>query len=382
MPHAEPSRRQQASAYARLRRRLFFADLLVTLAGAWALLGLGLSVALRAAIERWTANQWLVVPLYALLVGGAYALISLPLGFYEGFVLPRRYGLSHQTLGGWAADQLKGLAIGVPLLLALLEALYAGLRAAPTTWWIWAIGAGALLMVCMLWLVPAIISPLFNRFAPLADAELRERLLALARRLDAPVSDVLTVDFSRRTTMANAYVTGIGSTHRVVLGDTLLSNYTADEIEAVMAHELSHYVKRDTLRMLAATIAFVALFFWLTHLAISASAAWLGLRGPADVAGLPVFALVVTILGLALQPLLNGYSRRRERVADRFALDATRRPAAFISAMRKLRDQNLGEHDPPAWAVFLFSSHPPISARIRAAEEYARQHGLQPEASQ
>ncbi|HEY1013843.1 MAG TPA: M48 family metallopeptidase [Herpetosiphonaceae bacterium] len=370
------ARRQQASDYASARRRLFFADLLITLLGAWALLGLGLSAAIRAAIERQTANQWLVVPLYALVVGGAYALVSLPLSIYGGLILPRRYGLSHQTFGGWAADQIKGLAIGAPLLLGLLEALYAGLRAFPETWWIWAIGAGALLLIFLLWLVPAVVSPLFNRFAPLADAELRERLLALARRLGAPVKDVLTVDFSRRTTMANAYVTGIGSTHRVVLGDTLVSNYSADEIEAVMAHELSHYVKRDTLRLLAASIGSLALFFWLASLAVASGAAWLGLRGPADVAGLPVFALVMTILGLALQPLMNGYSRRIERAADRYALDATRRPAAFISAMRKLRDQNLGEHEPPAWAVILFSSHPPISARIRAAEDYARQHGL------
>ena len=367
-----PARQARAKRYARIRRALFFADQVINAAGILFLLVSGLSVWLREQAEGITANDFGVVALYVVALGVAYSLVSLPLGLYSSYILPRRFGLTHQTFGAWVADQAKGLAISGPLVLVMVEAIYLGLRLAPDTWWLWATAAGILLSLLMLWLVPVVISPLFNRFTPLENADVRQRLLRLADTAGVRVQGVFVMDFSRRTSAANAYVTGIGNTHRIVLADTLLQNYTPDEIESVMAHEMGHYVKHDTWRLFVTSGIFIGVALCLANTVLHAGAALFGLRGVGDIAGLPLFGLVFALFSLLTLPLFNAYSRRIEHAADVYELETAHNPAAFISAMRKLQNQNLGEADPPAWAVLLFYSHPPVAARIRFAEDYAR----------
>ena len=219
-------------------------------------------------------------------------------------------------------------------------------------------------------LAPVVIMPLFNKFVPLENDELQARILRLGEKTGARVRGVYTMDFSRRTSAANAFVTGLGNTRRVVLGDTLTANYTADEIEVIMAHELGHHVHNDIWRAIFLDSVVTLVGFYLSHLILQAGISGFGFRGLGDVATLPLFALVMVLFSLVTMPLGNAQSRARENAADAYALDITGNAPAFISSMQKLANQNLADVDPPGWVVWLFYTHPPIRDRVRRGENF------------
>lgn len=367
----DEERQQKAKEYARVSRRLLLVDLL--LGGAYMVLWLavGWNTALREWVDAITRSPALAVLIYALIFGAPYAIADLPLSYYGGFVLPHRYGQSTQTLAGWIADQIKGAAISVPLGVLVLEIVYALLRAAPVWWWLYAAIVMLLLTVVLSVLAPVIITPIFNKFTPLADEDLARRLLDLAARAGTEVKGVFRFDMSRRTKSANAAVMGLGATRRIVLGDTLLDEFTPDEIETVLAHELAHLVHRDMPLLVAVSSLLTLVSFGAAHLVLRWGIEAFNLQGLADPAGMPVFALTLGAIGLIAMPLSNAFSRWRERMADRYALEMTRKPEAFASAMTRLANQNLGEADPERWVVILLYSHPPISARVAAARAFA-----------
>lgn len=368
----DPQKQEQARIYARIQRRLMLVDLGLGAIYLLAWLLSGASLALSHSLQRLTASAWLQVALYGIIFGGVYLLINLPLSYYSEFILPHRFDQSNQTLGGWISDQLKGLALSGVLGLLMLELIYLVLRIAPATWWLW---AGFILLfftVLLASLAPVLIMPLFNKFIPLGEeqAGLVERLTRLAERAHTRVSGVFKFDMSRRTKAANAALTGLGSTRRIVLGDTLLNEFTADEIETVLAHELGHHVHGDIAWgiVIGSLVNLVGLY--LASLGLAWGAARLGTL-PADVAAMPLLGLVLGAFGLVTLPLQSGYSRWRERLADQYALESTHKPAAFASAMARLANQNLAEADPEPWVEFLLYSHPSLRKRIAMAERYA-----------
>jgi len=367
--HIDPQRQRKAKEYARTRRRLLLVDLALGLGGALALL-FALSRPLTALIERITTNPWLEVPIYMAIVSTAYSTATFPLSYYSGFVLPHRYGVSVQTLRSWLSDQAKGAALGAALGLPLAEGLYWLLRTAPGTWWIWA-GVGMLAVtVGLSTLAPVLILPLFYKFIPLDDAELVGRFTRLTQRAGTRVEGVYTLDFSSRTTAANAGLMGLGHTRRIVVGDTLHDNYTAEEIESILAHELGHHVHHDIGWGIAVNTGLTLGGLFLANLALRRGARAFGFRGLGDVAAFPLLALAAFLFGLITLPLGKAYSRWRERLADQFALQITDNPHAFSRAMLKLADQNLAEIDPERWVVWLLYSHPPIGERVAMAERW------------
>ena len=366
-------RQKKAKEYSRISRRLMLVDLGLMGLYALAWLVFGGSVGLRGWLEGFTTTPWLLVALYAAVFGGIYYLIDLPLSYYSGFVLPHRFGQSNETLRGWVTDQAKGLALGGVLGLAVLEVIYAVLRAAPDTWWIWASIILLFFSVVMSILAPVLLMPVFYKFIPLGEEhqELIERLTRLSERAGTRVKGVYKFDMSRRTKAANAALTGLGSTRRIILGDTLLSEFTTDEIETVLAHEMGHHVNRDIpLGMAVETVSTVVGLF-LASLGLRWGAGVFGLQGVGDIAGLPLFMLVMGAFGLLTLPLTNAFSRWREREADRYALESTRKPAAFASAMTRIANQNLAEVDPEPWVEFLLYSHPALEKRIRMARQFS-----------
>lgn len=369
-------RQQKAREYARLRRRLFFANTGLALVFLVVMLVSGLSLELRKLVEGWTTNQWLAVPLYLAIFGGIYAILSLPLDIYSGYYLPVKYGILHQSISSWVLDLAKGGLVAVAIGLPLLEALYFGFRNLGDWWWLVGGLFYLLFVVVMVNLAPVIIMPLFNKFIPLENEELQDRILRLGQKTGAKVKGVYTIDFSRRTSSANAFVTGIGNTRRVVLGDTLTSNYTPDEIEVIMAHELGHHVHGDIWRGVFLDSVITLAGFYIAHLFLKAGIDLFGFRGLGDVAAFPLFVLVMVAFGLITMPLTNWLSRTRENAADVYALDITGNAAAFISAMKKLANQNLADSAPPAWAVWLFYTHPPIAERIRRGEDFIARQGF------
>ena len=368
----DPEKQKQAKAYARIRRRLWVVDTVFSTLYFLAWILLGWAISLRTALSNLTTNEWLLVPLFVAVFGGIYFLLNLPLGYYSGFVLPHRFGQSNQTLKDWVTDQIKEIAVGAPFGLILLELLYLALRATGDLWWLWAAGGLLVFNVLLINLAPILIMPLFNKYVPLGDEhkELADRLLKLAERAHTKVRGVFKFDMSKRTKSANAALTGIGNTRRIVLGDTLVNEFSTDEIETVLAHELGHHVHRDIPVLVTFGILSTTLGLYLASLGLNWAIGTFGFTSPADVAALPALGLIFGIYDFFTMPLNNAISRWRENMADDYALQATGKHEAFASAFTRLANQNLGEVDPESWVVFMFYSHPPLGERIEKARRW------------
>ena len=368
----DPEKQKQAKQYARIHRRLWLVDTVFSAVYALLWLFLGWTVALRSWLGTFTNSEWLIVALFVAIFGGIYSIINLPLSYYNGFVLPHRFGQSNQTFRDWVIDQLKGFAVGAPLGLLLLELLYLALRATGDLWWLWAAGGMLVFTVLLSNLAPVLIMPLFNKYVPLGDEhkELADRLLELARRANTKVRGVFKYDMSKRTNAANAALTGIGNTRRIVLGDTLINEFTTDEIETVLAHELGHHVHRDIPFLITFGTLSTTLSLYLASLALNWAIDYFGFASSADIAAFPALMLIFSAYGLITMPLDNAISRWRENMADDYALQSTGKKEAFASAFTRLANQNLGEVDPEKWVVWLFYSHPPLGERIAKANDW------------
>jgi STE24 endopeptidase len=361
----------KATRYHRLRRR---ASLLGTaLAAAWLLLLLvaGWSSSLRDLASTMAGSSFsLTVVCYVVLLALLSEAIELPLSFYQGVVLERRYELSTQTTAQWWLDRLK--ADGVGLLFASVGALVvlSLLRWNPERWWLAAALCFACFLVLLAQLAPVFLLPVFYTFTPLQRPALEARLLRLAERAGTRVLGVFEWRLSDRTLKANAALTGIGRTRRILLSDTLLAEHSDDEIEVVLAHELAHHVHHDIWKAIALEAALILLGFYLADRMLGAVVGRFGLAAKDDVAGLPLLVLAGGAVSLALLPLANAVSRAHERRADRYALKMTGNPAAFASAMKRLATQNLAEERPSRLVEILYHSHPPIAARLEAARAW------------
>ncbi len=369
----DPEKQKQAKEYSRIRRRLWLVDTVFSAVYALAWLFFGWSISLRTWLMTFTTNEWLLVAFYIIIFGGIFAIINLPLGYYSGFVLPHRFDQSNQSLKDWVVDQLKGLAIGAPLGLIMIELIYLALRLTGSSWWLWVAGGLLLFNVLIANLAPVLIMPLFNKFVPLGDEhkELEERLLNLAKRANTKVKGVFKFDMSKRTKSANAALTGLGNTRRIILGDTLIKEFTLDEIETVLAHELGHHVHKDIPILIAFGTLSTTLGLFIASLALDYAVSYFSFTSIADIAAFPALMLILGAYGLLTSPIDNAVSRWRENMADDYALSSTRKGEAFASAFTRLANQNLGEIDPEKWVVFMFYSHPPLGERIEKAKRFA-----------
>jgi STE24 endopeptidase len=298
--------------------------------------------------------------------------LQLPFEVYQGVVLERRYGLSTQSLGDWWKDQAKAAILGLVLAILAAAIVWELIHVSPERWWLIAAAVFVVLLVVMAQLAPVILLPLFYTFTPLERPQLVERLVRLADRAGARVLGVFEWRMSEKTRKANAALTGIGRTRRILLSDTLLAEHSDDEIEVILAHELSHHVHHDIWKSLAVEAVLLTNGFYLADRLLETAAGWFGLMGKGDLAALPVLILVVGAVSIALLPIANALSRVHERRADRYALDMTGNPDGFISAMKRLGAQNLAEERPSRLIEVLFYSHPPMAARIDAAHAWER----------
>ena len=362
----------KATRYHRLRRR---ASLLGTALGALLLIVLlltGGSAAVRDAARSLAGGSFFfTILLYVLLLALLSEVLQLPLAFYQGVTLERRYGLSTQTTASWWRDHFKagGLALAFALAGALI--VWSLLRWAPAYWWLIAAGCFSGILILLAQVAPVLLFPLFYEFKPLDRPTLVQRLVSLADRAGAQVLGVFELRLSDRTRKANAALAGIGRTRRILLSDTLLSDHSDDEIEVILAHELAHHVHGDIWKGIALETALITLGFFFADRVLTAFASSLGLEGKSDIAGLPLLLLAAGAVSVALLPLANGLSRAHERRADRYALEMTRNADAFVTAMKRLAAQNLAEEHPSRVVEMLFHSHPSMSSRIAAAQAWA-----------
>ena len=262
---------------------------------------------------------------------------------------------------------------GDRMLLASVSALvlYGLIARSPRHWWVMAGLAFTVFIVGLTQVTPIVLLPMFYRVKPLERESLRARLLALADRAGARVLGAYEWGLSDKTKKANAALAGLGSTRRILVSDTMLADYTDEEIEVVLAHELAHHVHGDIWKGIVFESGLILAGFFLAARLLEILASPLGLSGVGDIAGLPLLVLAAGAVSLVMLPVAHAISRAYERSADRFALDLTRNPEAFISAMRRLGAQNMAEERPSKLVQWLFYSHPPLSDRIAAAQSFA-----------
>jgi STE24 endopeptidase len=360
-------RQQQAKRYETIHNWLFVAENGYTAALLLAFLLSGASRALAGALP---AHPWAATAIYAVVLIVAAKALFLPLNFFAGYRLEHRFGLSNETFGRWALDELKSLALGLGLGVPALEAIYFLLRRAGDWWWV---GAGLFFLlfgVALSSIFPVAILPLFYKLQPLDNESLKQKLVALAQRVGANVLGVYRLGMSEKTRKANAAFAGLGATKRIILGDTLLDRFAEDEIEVVMAHEMAHYKHADIVKRLAWSAATTMIGFWVCDLGFRLGLHRLGFRDRADLGAFPLLALCLFGFGLVVMPLNNAFSRWREQLADLEALTLTNNPDGFIRAMRKLADQNLADLAPHPVIEFLLHDHPSLARRIRWAEQW------------
>jgi STE24 endopeptidase len=355
-----------AQSYHRWQLWLSIAGLCLAAAYLIVLIATSAAVTLRDWLSSFSPHWWLQLPVALIMLGGGYRVVALPLRWFAGFWLPRRFGLLHQPFHRWLWDSVKATLIGGILALLGATIVYGFMRVTPW-WWLWSAGIFLVGSALLAWIAPIWLAPLFYELIPLDDAALRDRLLRMAEKAGVRVLGVWVADQSRKSRTANAAVVGLGSTRRIVLFDTLIREFTPDEVEAVLAHELAHHVHRDVVRGLLVQSAVTLATFWAANQMLDVGSRWLGLDGPADLAALPLFGLILMALGLVALPIANGWSRHVERQADDFALHTAGDPEAFIGAMDRLGDLNLAERDPHRVKEFLLYSHPSVARRIARA---------------
>jgi STE24 endopeptidase len=333
----------------------------------------GLELGALAAVVR-RAPRWLSRrskrPALAGAVTGAGLAVGLSLPTLPLSAISRRRGMAvglvTQSWGGWAVDLLKGAAIESVLAGAAGGATVAVTRRYPRTWWLPAAAGSVAFGAVLAALAPVVLDPVFNDFTPLPEGETRSDVLELARDAGVKVGEVYSIDASRRTTAANAYVTGLGPTKRVVLFDTLLDRYSRDEIRVVVAHELGHVRNRDVPRgVLYAALVAPAAALAVQRLSWELS----GERGSAG--ALPALGLAAALVGAPLAVIGNRLSRAIERRSDAYSLALTDAPAAFISFERAIAVQNVADLEPPRWLISLLATHPPTAERIGSAVSFA-----------
>jgi len=363
----------EARNYNRIRRWLGIAEFAFGLALLVVLLVTGWTGWLRDIAYR-SQSYALAVFLYTLMLVVLSKFVGLGLDYY-GFRLEHRYKLSNQKLRGWIWDEVKGLLVSALLAGLLVEMLYFIIRQFPEHWWLLAWLGFLGVAVLMAQLAPVILFPIFYKFEPLQDEELKSRLVRLGERAGTRVRGVYKWHLSEKSKKANAALTGLGNTRRIILADTLLDSYSPDEIEAVLAHELGHHVHKHILKSIGVQAGVTFIGFWAANWALHYSVDRLHMfETISDFANLPLLILIFTLLSFFLMPALNSFSRYNEREADRYAFESIASVAPFVSSMNKLAEQNLAERTPSRWVEWWFHSHPAIARRVAAADAWRKAH--------
>jgi STE24 endopeptidase len=364
-----PAVRARSDAYFEGGYWLLLWDFLVGLLLAWALLAWRISARMRDFAARLTRFRWAQTALYAIQYFVITTAVTLPWAAYEGYFREHQYGMSNQGLIDWLGDQAKGLMITLIFGTLAAVAIYAVMRKLPKTWWLWGSAVAIGFLIFQIAIGPTYLEPVFNKFYPLAESPLKERILSLARANGIPVKQVYEFDASKQTTKMSAHVSGIAGSAQISLNDNLINRASPEEVEAVLGHEMGHYVLNHAYKGILALGVLIVIGFAFTSWAFGRitskfGAQW-GIRDVADVAGLPLLVALFSVYTFALTPVFNTVTRSMEAEADAFGLNAARQPdgaalgALHLAEYRKMQPGMLEE-------VFLFD-HPSGWNRIHRA---------------
>ena len=339
-------------------------------------ISLGYSLKLQNYIQAYTGNHYLVFILFVFAIGIFSSVLFMPINIYTGYYLEHKYNLSNQTFFKYFLENLKsmlvGLVIGIPILLLFFFVI----NQFGDLWWLVFAAAMFLVSVVLSQLFPILIMPIFYKVIPLQDEELKSRISNLAKGAGIKVENVFSFDMSKNTKKANAAFTGLGKTKRIILGDTLLNEYSKDEIETVIAHELGHYKHKHIIKNLIFGTVSSFLTFFVISILYKNSLSWFDFESITQIAALPLLSLWAMIIGLIQSPIGNILSRKYEYEADRYAIESTLKPESFINTLNKLTDQNLGDREPHPFIEWFFYSHPSIKNRINAIRDFVSEKNI------
>jgi STE24 endopeptidase len=337
---------------------------------------LGYSLKLEISLSNYVSNSYLQFLVFVLVIGFIGSVLSFPISYYTGFYLEHKYELSNQTFFKWIWENIKGLLVSITIGIPILLLFYFSLNQFASLWWLPFAIIMFLLSVVLSQIFPILIFPIFYKISPIEDENLKNRITKLAQKAKLKVENVYKFDMSKNTKKANAAFTGLGKTKRIILGDTLLDNYSIEEIETVIAHELGHYKKKHIIKniLIGTATSFLTLFFIATL--YQNSLGWFGFDNITQIAAIPLLALWSMLIGVITTPFGNVLSRKFEFEADEYAVVETKNPLAFKKTLEKLTDQNLGDKEPHPFVEWFFYSHPSIKSRINAIDEFATENSL------
>ena len=315
-----------------------------------------------------TGNLSINLVFFYLITGAIYYMISFPLEYYSGFKLEHKYSLSNQAFKDWFIHEVKkGIVcfiVGIPFIFSV----YSSLRFWPLHWWLITALLWFFMSVLLAKFAPILIIPLFYKYSPIKDAELKNRLIQLAEKAGFAAKGVYVINISRDTKKANAALIGMGRQKRIVLCDTLFGNFNDGEIESIMGHELGHHKNKHLLKLVLFGGASTVLTFFITNVLFLHFHSVFGYTLLCDFESLILIYAILSVLNILTLPIHNAFSRKLEKEADLFTLKITKDKEAFISTMNKLAIQNLSDPDPGKFYEILLYNHPPISRRISFAK--------------
>ncbi|MGC1386904.1 MAG: M48 family metallopeptidase [Steroidobacteraceae bacterium] len=364
-----PAARARSDAYFEGGYWLMLWDFVIGLLLAWALLGSRLSMRMRNFAARRTRFRWAQTALYAIQYFVLSTVVTLPWAAYEGYVRERQYGLSHQGFTDWLGDQAKGLVITLTFGTLAAVAIYAVMRKLPKTWWLWGSVVAIGFVIFQVAISPTYLEPVFNRFYPLAESPLKQRILSLARANGIPVEQVYEFDASKQTTKMSAHVSGMAGSAQISLNDNLMNRASPEEVEAVVGHEMGHYVLNHMYKgMLALGVLVVIGFAFISwafgRVTLKFGERW-GFRDVADVAGMPLLVALFSVYVFVLTPVFNTVTRTMEAEADAFGLNAARQPDGAAQAALHLAEYRKMQPGPVEEVIFF--DHPSGWSRIHRA---------------
>lgn len=334
---------------------------------------LGYSLKLENHLLLHTANKYLILLLFTAITGFAMGVLFFPINFYTEFYLEHKYKLSNQTFWKWIWEDLKALLISIVIGVPVLLIFYWAINFYGNNWWLPFAIFLFFLSVVLARIVPVFILPMLYKLTPIENEILKRKIELLAVECKLKVDNVFSFDMSKNTKKANAAFTGLGKSKRILLGDTLLNNYSIDEIETVLAHEFGHYKKKHIIKNIFigtffsfGTLYFIAYFY-------KESLSYFQFTQINQIAALPVLTLWGMLIALIITPITNKISRAFEYQADKYAVEQTNNPFEFISALKKLTEQNLGDKEPHPIVEWFFYSHPSINKRIDAIKKYSEE---------
>jgi STE24 endopeptidase len=338
---------------------------------------LGYNSLLVEYLSDYISNNYLLFVAFVFAVGIATSILFAPVNYYAEFYLEHKYNLSNQTFIKWIMENLKGMLVSVVIGIPVLLFFFYVLNEYGSMWW-FPLAIGLFIISVILGrIAPVVILPLFYKVTPIDNEDLKERIERLAKEAGIKVENVYKFDMSKNTKKANAAFTGLGKSKRILLGDNLLENFTPDEIETVIAHEMGHYKKKHIIKnIIIGTISSFLTLFLIAFL-YENSLSWFGFNSITNIAALPILSLWAALIGLIQSPFGNILSRKYEYEADEYAVTATSKPIPYISTLEKLTEQNLGDKDPHPFVEWFFYSHPSIQNRINAVKKFINESGDQ-----